>query len=664
MARLHRPLVAVAAAALPLLSCAKDPAAGIVLALQTDIVVPDGIDAVSLVLSNEASGAVLGTPLTRSVVSGTNTVRFPSTLVLETAFEDTTFSVSKPRTPLVPQIRISLVGIHSTDPAQPLAGAVTVLRRVVTTMPVDGMHSLRISLDALDEGSVAPLASGPATGAAFEANYRSIKSNCPDGAAFDRVAGSCQKIAELRGEDLPLVSEQSAAQNTACFSLNAFANADAERISQGSTCRLPLLGPAKNKSAADVAVAYEREGRLYAVDLSEGEGGAAQAPAKYTLSNGELTLGAGLCDAWLAGDVAAIRVAPSAAKRSAQPLCETPPPPVPDPLDTELAPVESFTTFITTEVADLARVTHGDLRVYGADTRYPGGLTLLDVHIEGPPGAAGVGYGLPGRPARLQWISPTKTLLFYVDTAASFKLAALDGSGSSATYLNGDGQPGAFYYDALNNVVFHSSQNGPQSELSATDVTAANAGSNVLTRALVTSISPAPKPGNVLVTQNDSKLYEYSRSALEKTYTLPPSVRDLRAAVPLPNGRVVWVGEGEGGSSVFSAAASMTSASLAYRFGAEKTHNPGDSPRVAYLPGSGRSKELLFVGHELGLEAIAFRSGTFTPYHYGWVATGSGIRATAAAVDGAGKRCVFFANAGAVKVLGNEVVAGQHRRCF
>jgi hypothetical protein len=296
MARpLRRSLVA-ALASLPFLSCAKDPAAGIVLALQTDIVVPDGIDAVALVLSNEATGAIVGTPLTRSVVAGSNQVRFPSTLVLETAFDESTFSVSKARTPIVPQIRISLIGIHSDDPTQPLRGAATVLRRVVTTMPIDGMHSLRISLEALDQGSVAPLGSGPATGAAFEANYRSIKSNCSEGAAFDRIGGARVRIPELNGDTLPLAASEPSLTNDPCFSTDAFAASDVERLAQALSCTVPLFGPAKDKPASAVAVGYERAGVTYPIDYStDADVAASGVPAKYTLSNGNLTLGDGLC---------------------------------------------------------------------------------------------------------------------------------------------------------------------------------------------------------------------------------------------------------------------------------------------------------------------------------------------------------------------------------
>jgi hypothetical protein len=65
----------------------------------------------------------------------------------------------------------------------------------------------------------------------------------------------------------------------------------------------------------------------------------------------------------------------------------------------------------------------------------------------------------------------------------------------------------------------------------------------------------------------------------------------------------------------------------------------------------------------ISFEAIGFSAGTFTPYHYGWVPRGAGIAAIAAADEG-GKACVFFANTQVVKVLGKDVVPGQHRRCF
>jgi hypothetical protein len=201
---MKRPWISAALVLAPTLlaSCAKEPAAGIVLGLQTDIVVPDGIDAVSLVVSDERTGAIVGVPITRSVTVGTNTVRFPATLTLETAFDEPTFSFSKAKEPRIGQIRVSLIGLHG-NAANPSAGTAVILRRIVTTMPMDGLHFLRIQLDTLDLGSVAPLEKKPPTGAAFEANYRSIKSDCPSGDAFDRVLGNCLRIPDLKGESLP-----------------------------------------------------------------------------------------------------------------------------------------------------------------------------------------------------------------------------------------------------------------------------------------------------------------------------------------------------------------------------------------------------------------------------------------------------------------------------
>jgi hypothetical protein len=349
-------------------------------------------------------------------------------------------------------------------------------------------------------------------------------------------------------------------------------------------------------------------------------------------------------------------VAPSApAKRSTQSLCST------DPLDTKLAAVESFATTITTQVFDFFRVSQNDLRVYGVDSRYQG-LTILDVHQNGGPGAAGVGFGIETGPARLHIASASKTIVFFAEAANAYKLGALGAGGSATAFRSDVGAMGAFYYDATTQVAFHSAKN-VQGAFFATDTSAPTAGSVQLGNFYATSISPAPTAGNVLVTQNDGKIYEYSRSARVRTYPLSPSIRDLRSAIPLQNGRIVWVGEGDGGSSVLSADAAMTSASPAYHFGNEMTHSAAASPRVAYLPASGTREELLFVGHDLGLEAIGFRAGTFTPYHYGWVARGAGIAAVAAADEG-GKACVFFANTQPMKVLGKDVVAGQHRRCF
>jgi hypothetical protein len=190
-------------------------------------------------------------------------------------------------------------------------------------MPTDGMHSLRISLDALDQGSVAPLGSAPATGAAFEANYRSIKSNCSEGGAFDRIGGVCQKIPDLNGDMLPVVASGQPSTSEPCFSMEVFAASDVERIARADTCTVPLLGAAKSKAASEVAVGYERAGRTYAVDyITPAEAAASQIPEKYWILNGELTLREGLCTALKAGAISAILVAPSApAKRSTQSAC-------------------------------------------------------------------------------------------------------------------------------------------------------------------------------------------------------------------------------------------------------------------------------------------------------------------------------------------------------
>lgn len=356
---MKRPYALIPAIVAPLLAgaCTKEPAAGIVLGLETDVVVPAGINAVSLVVSDEESGALVGAPLTRSVDLGTNSVRFPATLTLETAFEESTFSLRKPTERKVKQVRISLVGLQGAS-AKLVDGKAVILRRVVTTMPTEGLHFLRLSLDALDMDTVAPIGAGAPTGAVFEANYRSVASNCPSGAAFDRVVGNCVRIPELNGDTLPLFSQVSDAMSGACFSTaSAFAGGTRVQIANTAECTVPLpagLTPDPTR----IAVALEADGVLFPADAPDADAQASSGvPAKYTFAGDRLRFDPGVC-ALLAArtSVQAAWISGAGAKRAGQPICGAAPARVDggvadgsagdggssDPMDALFGPIESI----------------------------------------------------------------------------------------------------------------------------------------------------------------------------------------------------------------------------------------------------------------------------------------------------------------------------------
>ncbi len=186
-------------------SCAKRDPAGITLALSTDVIVPEDIDAVALVFTNAADGRVIGAPIVRPAAPSTDgrAVRFPSTITLQTAFEDdgAGFGVASDQR-VVESVQIALVGLKKDS-------AVT-LRRIVTAMPTDGVHLLRVAIPYLDLGGASGnaaelgLTRSPSLGGTLQpASYGigGIASVC--GADQDRVDGVCTPISRVLGDELP-----------------------------------------------------------------------------------------------------------------------------------------------------------------------------------------------------------------------------------------------------------------------------------------------------------------------------------------------------------------------------------------------------------------------------------------------------------------------------
>lgn len=186
-------------------SCAKRDPAGITLALSTDVIVPEDIDAVAMVFTNAADGRVIGAPIVRPAAPSTDgrAVRFPSTITLQTAFEDdgAGFGVASDQR-VVESVRIALVGLKKDS-------AVT-LRRIVTAMPTDGVHLLRVAIPYLDLGGASGnaaelgLTRSPSLGGTLQpASYGigGIASVC--GADQDRVDGVCTPISRVLGDELP-----------------------------------------------------------------------------------------------------------------------------------------------------------------------------------------------------------------------------------------------------------------------------------------------------------------------------------------------------------------------------------------------------------------------------------------------------------------------------
>lgn len=203
-----------AAAALAIASCAKRDPAGITLALSTDVIVPEDIDAVALVFTDASNGRVIGAPIVRAAAPSAagNVVRFPSTITLQTRFEDDSagFSTASDRR-VIEAVQIAIVGLKGGTET----GTAVTLRRIVTSMPTDGVHLLRVTIPYLDLGGATgdssqlgltsrPFSSGTLTPASVNLasfGIGGIRSVCGDDE--DRVDGVCTPIGKVEGQSLP-----------------------------------------------------------------------------------------------------------------------------------------------------------------------------------------------------------------------------------------------------------------------------------------------------------------------------------------------------------------------------------------------------------------------------------------------------------------------------
>jgi hypothetical protein len=323
-------------AATPLLfaGCGSQPAAGIVLALQTDLVVPDDISAVALVIADDKTGKIIGDPILRATAPSKdgNTVRFPSTLNLLTAFDAATFSADKRGARIVETIRVTLVGLRGKtlgadrlDSSALESRDARVLRRIVASMPEDGMHLLRVNLGALDLDTVGPIeerggSSRPPTGRDVMTNYALLRSKCTIGE--DRVGGVCKPITVINGDVLPLFAAADVfggaetPENGACFDLARCFN-PANRVvkklevtlgKDGCTAPLPTeLGAAPNlayertdsetfsNGASDACIA-DKNGR-HCLFRAPADGAGGFGEDGYSVKDGRLILPLGVCRA-------------------------------------------------------------------------------------------------------------------------------------------------------------------------------------------------------------------------------------------------------------------------------------------------------------------------------------------------------------------------------
>jgi hypothetical protein len=314
--------------------CGSEPAAGIVLALQTDLVVPDDISAVALVIADDKTENIIGDPILRATAPSKdgNAVRFPSTLNLLTAFDTATFSTSKKGTRVVETIRVTLVGLRGKaltaeklDSSALESRDARVLRRIVASMPEDGMHLLRINLGTLDLDTVWPIEESggtprPPTGRDVMTNYAPLRSKCT--ISEDRVGGVCKPITVINGDVLPLFAAADVfggaetPENGACFDLARCFNPANRAVKKlevtlgkdGCTAPLPAeLGTAPNLAyertdsetfsdgASDACIA-DKNGRHCLFRASaDGSGGFGE--DGYSVNGGRLVLPLGVCRA-------------------------------------------------------------------------------------------------------------------------------------------------------------------------------------------------------------------------------------------------------------------------------------------------------------------------------------------------------------------------------
>lgn len=173
----YRALIALPLAiALTTAACAKDPASGIIVALQTDMALPDDVTSVSLDVTDTATGSVLQSIY--GVIEGDN-IRFPSTI-----------TVARGDSYNLASVTIRVVA-YKDDKAQ-------VLRSITTTLPETDFALLPVDLSYLDWGSASgslseasPTSVDPVlTPAGKLGNPLAIKGAlCPDGETS--VYGEC-----------------------------------------------------------------------------------------------------------------------------------------------------------------------------------------------------------------------------------------------------------------------------------------------------------------------------------------------------------------------------------------------------------------------------------------------------------------------------------------
>jgi len=327
-------------------SCAKRDPAGITLALATDVLVPDDIDAVALVFTDASDGRVIGAPIVRPAAPSPagNVVRFPSTITLQTGFENDRpgFTASADRR-LVESVQIAIVGLKGGGET----GTAVTLRRIVTSMPTDGVHLLRVSIPYVDVGGATgdasqiglasrPFSSGnlsPASLKLASFGIGGVRSVCGDDQ--DRVDGVCAPIARVDGQALPAFEAReifgggvSGTDPAAtCFKIpECFQSGELLPIQRDPEGRCTTVAP-----VGDFALALARpvgtSGPTAASCVALAGKATCLAPLDngtgYSLEGGTLVLSKGICDALQERRISGVVVAKGRAcvKTPATPLC-------------------------------------------------------------------------------------------------------------------------------------------------------------------------------------------------------------------------------------------------------------------------------------------------------------------------------------------------------
>jgi hypothetical protein len=311
---------AAAAVALAIASCAKRDPAGITLALSTDVVVPEDIDAVALVFTDASNGRVIGAPIVRAAAPSAagNVVRFPSTITLQTRFEDDSagFSTASSRR-VVEAVQIAIVGLKGGTET----GTAVTLRRIVTSMPTDGVHLLRVAIPYLDVGgatgdssqlglSSRPFSAGNLTPASLHLasfGIGGIRSTCGDD--DDRVDGICAPIGKVDGQALPSFEarnvfgggESGTDSSAKCFKIpECFQSGSPLAINRDTAGKCTAIAP-----VGDFTLALVRKpgaaGPTTPSCVALGGQATCLAPLDngtgYSLEGGSIVLSKGICDA-------------------------------------------------------------------------------------------------------------------------------------------------------------------------------------------------------------------------------------------------------------------------------------------------------------------------------------------------------------------------------